>query len=64
VPRQCPLEPDEEEIREVRVGNRVVVRRISEPHGRCLIRQQIIRSISKMRLADADAARQIENISD
>ena len=51
MPRQGALEPDEEEIREVRVGHCIVVGRVGEPE-RCGVRRQgMVRGVSRLDLA-------------
>src|SRR5262249_32622854 len=51
VVRERTLEPDEEEVREIRVWNRVVVRRVSEPYVRSLVRERVLRSIGSLYLS-------------
>ena len=49
------LEPDEEEVGQVRVGNRIIVRRISEPDGRGLVGQRMRGGVGSLDVPDRRA---------
>jgi hypothetical protein len=51
MPRQRALEPDEEEVREVGVGNGVVVGRVGEPDLRRLVGQRVLGRVGLLDLA-------------
>ena len=49
--RQCPLQPNKEEIRKIGIGNSVVVRRIGEPKLTLSRRQRVTRSVCQLDLS-------------
>lgn len=49
------LEPDEEEVGQVRVGNRVIVRRIREPDRRGLVGQRMLGGVGGLDLPSTRA---------
>jgi hypothetical protein len=51
--RQCALQPDEEVVRKVGVGDSVIVRRVSEPNPCGLIGKRVLRSICGLQLSRA-----------